>query len=493
MELGKSKIFLLFCLAFIAGVFLGNYVAPYVVYYVGTIAAAVFIAIITTFWGEKQFMIAGFLGLTMLAGMARFKTSFPYHDPNFVGTLYGQEEILQGIIVKEPDVRPDKINLTIRADDISGHILTTVGRYPEYEYGDVLKISGKIEEPFVSEEFSYKDYLSRFDTYAVMRFPKIEKIGSGQGSPVKTSLLSLKHKFQEVLSAVLPEPQNALVLGLILGLKRALPDDFKTALIAAGVSHIVVISGYNISIITRSILKSRFLVGRKIAFTLSVLVVLAFVILTGAEASVIRAAIMGLLLVFAMNVGRIYQARNALVFAAALMIAQNPKILGFDIGFQLSFAATLGLIYAAPVFEKWFEKLPNFLAFRTNLASTMAATLFTLPLLIYYFDRISLIAIPANALVLWVIPYAMFFGFLTGVVGMVYLPFAHAVSAFAWIFLSYIILAVDFFAQLPLASVAATIGAPIVILYYLFLAFALWLYRNKKKFFYQLEYVRQKI
>src|SRR3989344_1272594 len=112
MELGKSKIFLLFCLAFIAGVFLGNYVAPYVVYYVGTIAAAVFIAIITTFWGEKQFMIAGFLGLTMLAGMARFKTSFPYHDPNFVGTLYGQEEILQGIIVKEPDVRPDKINLT---------------------------------------------------------------------------------------------------------------------------------------------------------------------------------------------------------------------------------------------------------------------------------------------------------------------------------------------------------------------------------------------
>ena len=490
---GKSKFFLLFCLSFIVGVFLGNYVGNYVVYYVVAIGAVIFIAGITILWADKRFVLVGFLGLTLLLGAWRFQTSFPYNDSNFVGKFYGQKVDLEGIIMREPDVRSDKTNLTIRVRDVSGNILITVGRYPEYEYGDWIKISGLIEEPFVSEEFSYKDYLSRFDTYAVMRFPKVEKVAADQGSPIKASLLAVKHKFQDVLSKVLPEPHSALVLGLILGLKRALPEDLKQALIIAGVSHIVVISGYNISIITRSILKSRFLVGRKIAFTLSVLVVLAFVIMTGAEASVIRAAVMGLLLVFAMNIGRLYQARNALVFAATLMIAQNPKILGFDIGFQLSFTATLGLIYAAPIFEKWFEKLPNILAFRTNLASTLAALLFALPLLIYYFDRISMVAIPANVLVLWVIPYAMFFGFLTGLLGIIYLPLAHISGALAWVLLEYLIRLVGLFAKLPLASIATTINVPAVFGYYLLLAFGIWFYRNKKKFYYELEYIKQKI
>jgi len=203
--------------------------------------------------------------------------------------------------------------------------------------------------------------------------------------------------------------------------------------------------------------------------------------------------VMGLLLVFAMNIGRLYQARNALVFAATLMIAQNPKILGFDIGFQLSFTATLGLIYAAPIFEKWFEKLPNILAFRTNLASTLAALLFALPLLIYYFDRISMVAIPANVLVLWVIPYAMFFGFLTGLLGIIYLPLAHISGALAWVLLEYLIRLVGLFAKLPLASIATTINVPAVFGYYLLLAFGIWFYRNKKKFYYELEYIKQKI
>ncbi len=496
----------------------------YVNYYVMAIAAMIFVMMVTLNWrgllvpeparlparqveGNSNFTLrvssgkkiwvwrslVGLLGLTLLLGVWRYKTSFPYNNPDYIGKLHGQEVEIEGIVVKDPDVRSNKTNLTLKPQGYEGQILLTVGRYPEYQYGDRLRVVGKLQEPFVSEEFSYKDYLSRFDTYAVMQYPEIEKIAPGQGNKIKAALLKVKHKFQEVITLSLPEPHASLVLGLILGLKRALPEDLREALVIAGVSHIVVISGFNISIITKNILKTRSWLGRRIAFTLSILTVLAFVIMTGAEASVIRAAIMGLLLVVAMNVGRIYQARNALVFTASLMVLENPKILSFDIGFQLSFLATLGLIYLSPIFEKAFQKIPNILTFRTNLASTMAAILFTLPLQIYYFDQISVVALLVNVLVLWVVPYAMFFGLGTGLIGIVYLPAAQLVADISWVLLEYLIRVVEFFASFSFAATNAKINVPVLALYYLLLTAVIWVYRNKRKFYYELEYAQTKI
>src|SRR3989338_5222138 len=366
-KLGKSKIFLWFCLSFVAGEAIGNYLN-----YLGmAVAAMIFIMFVTVWWEDKRFRVVGFAGLILLAGALRYQTSFPNDDQNFIGRHYGEELELEGVVVREPDVRSDKMNLTLRSitstnpssrgGELEGNILLTLGKYPEYQYGDRLKFSGKVEEPFVSEEFSYKDYLARYDTYAVMRFPKAEKLGEGQGSPIKSALLSINRKFQTVLSQILPEPHNALAQGIIIGAKRNIPEDLKNALIAVGVSHIIVISGYNMSIITENILKTRERVGRRIAFALSFLLILGFVIMTGADASVVRAAIMAMLAVVALNVGRIYISFNALIFVAALMIMQNPKILAFDVGFQLSFMATAGLIYLGSWFEKRLSWVPNIL------------------------------------------------------------------------------------------------------------------------------------
>lgn len=499
MKLGKSKIFLFLCLSFILGVFSGSYLN----YYVMAFLAMIFVMMVTIppplhlplSKGEKKeevrlwLPLIGFLGLTLLLGAFRLKTSFPNQKENYIGKFYGQKMEIQGAVVKEPDIRSKQINLTISPEGFVGNILVNAGRYPEYQYGDLLKISGKLEEPFESEEFSYKNYLSRYDTYALMRFPKIEKLAYDKGNPVTAVLLRIKAKFQEVLSKSLPEPHNALMLGLILGLKKALPQDLKEALIIAGVSHIVVISGYNISIITKNILKTRAWWGRRVAFWLSLLVVLAFVVMTGAEASVIRAAVMGLLLAIALNVGRIYQAANALVFAGALMVALSPKILRFDTGFQLSFLATLGLIYLTPMFERWLAFLPDILGFRTNLSSTLGAQIFTLPLLVYYFDRISVFALPANVLILWVIPYTMFFGFFTSLLGVIYLPLAKLLAGIVWLFLEYQIRVIEFFAHLPLSSASVKINTPLILIFYLLLVFGLWIYRHKKRFYYQLEYL----
>ena len=378
MRIGKSKIFLFLCLSFLGGVA----VAKYLNLYLMAIAAIIFMILLSVFWGRKILMVVCFCGLLLLLGAFRYQTSFP-DDANFIGNHFGQKLELEGTVIRDPDVRAQKINLYVKPEGFSGNILLSVGRYPEYEYGERLRIAGGLEEPFVSEEFSYKDYLSRFDTYAVMYFPQVEKMGEGNKSRVKAALLAVKHRFRDILAQILPEPHNALAQGLLLGEKRALPEDLQNALILAGVSHIVVISGYNISIITRNLLRTRAWWGVSIAFWLSLATVGAFVVLTGAEASVIRAAVMGMLLVFALNVGRLYHSVNSLVLAGTVMVAINPKILYFDIGFQLSFLATLGLIYLSPIFEKWFYRLPDILGLRTNLVATLAAQVFTLPLLIF--------------------------------------------------------------------------------------------------------------
>jgi competence protein ComEC len=489
MQLGKSKIFLLFCLSFLLGVFSG----PYLNYYVMAATAMIFIILLTLAWQNKRVLLIACLVLTLLAGAVRLKTSSPVNRPDFVGRLFGQKVELTGVVVKEPDVRDKQTNLTMRVEGYTGAVLLNVSKYPEYQYGDKLQFTGKLEEPFETPDFSYKNYLARFDTYAVVRFPKIEKLAVKQGNPVKAFLLSIKRKFVEVLSASLPEPHSALALGLILGLKRALPQDFQAALVLAGVSHIVVISGYNISVITRNLLKTRAWWGKRVAFWLSLATVLAFVILTGADASVVRAAVMGMLVVLALNLGRLYQSLNALIFVAAIMVLANPKILSHDIGFQLSFLATLGLIYLSPMFEKWFARVPDVLGFRTNLSSTLAAQIFTLPILIYYFDRISIVAPVVNVLILWTIPYTMLLAFVAGLAGIVYLPLGHLVASLPWVFLEFQIRVIQFFAHLPFAALSLQMHWWALPIYYLLILLGVWLYRYYKNFHYYLEYARIKV
>ena len=478
------------------------------------VLAMIFIMMITLGWRYKWAMVIGFAGLILLLGAWRWQGSFSItKTDNFVGKHYGREVEWEGVVVRDPDVRSNKVNLTVRptpsqsppirakgaagGEGILGNILLNVGRYPEYQYGDRLRFSGKLEEPFVTEEFSYKDYLSRYGTYAVIRFPKVEKIGEDKGNRVAAALFYFKHKLQDVITSVLPEPASALLLGIILGLKRSLPEGLSAALATAGVSHIIVISGYNISIITKNMLRGRAYIGHRAALVFSAAMILAFVIMTGAEASVARAAIMGFALIAALAVGRLYAVQNAVIFAAAAMVWQNPKILVFDIGFQLSFAATMGIIYLSPILEKWLAKIKipefGFLSLRGNLAATTAALAFTLPLLLYHFERLSVYALPANLLILWAVPYVMFLGMALAFAGLLWLPAAKIIGGAAWVLLEWIIRVAEIAARLPGASTSLKANIPSIIIYYGLLILAIWFYRRKKGFRYYLEYVEMKL
>jgi len=169
---------------------------------------------------------------------------------------------------------------------------------------------------------------------------------------------------------------------------------------------------------------------------------------------VVRAAIMGGLLILARREGRNYRINNAIIFAGAAMLFFNPYLLRYDASFQLSFLATLGLVYLAPHFNKWFSRLPNFLSFRTNLAATLSAQVMTLPVILFGFGRFSLIAILANVLILPVIPLTMLFGFLAGLIGFISLKIAAIFILPAWFMLSYQIWVVKILSLLPFASIS---------------------------------------
>ncbi|MFZ5364083.1 MAG: ComEC/Rec2 family competence protein, partial [Patescibacteria group bacterium] len=191
---------------------------------------------------------------------------------------------------------------------------------------------------------------------------------------------------------------------------------------------------------------------------------------------------MGLIVLFATQVGRISKITNALLLAATAMLIFNPKILAFDVGFQLSFVATIGLVYLSPILEKYFEKLPSIFGAKESFTTTMSAIILTLPLILYNFGRVSFIAPVANILILPAIPLAMGIGSIAVLGGLIYSGLGQIVGWFAWLVLSYIIKATEFLAVIPWASgEAGKMHWIFLIIFYFLISWFIWHQRRKIK------------
>ncbi len=248
-----------------------------------------------------------------------------------------------------------------------------------------------------------------------------------------------------------------------------------------GTTHIIAISGFNITIIVAALdsIRRRLFLPKKASFIIIISGIFLFTILTGASASVIRAAVMGALVLIARQLGRQSQITSALLFTACVMIFLNPMILRFDVGFQLSFLSTLGLVYLSPLILSWFFWLPKIS--QEPLALTLSAQVLSLPIILYNFGRLSFISLLANVLILPIIPITMLLGFLSGILGVIYISLGQILGWFSWIFLSYTIFIVSNLAELPYASVNLE-NTNIIwfLIYYLLLILAIIWYRKVK-------------
>ena len=401
-------------------------------------------------------------------GVLRFDLAEQNSFSSALKGFVGETVSVEGVVIEEPDERENSIRLVVALDkiflegesvDIKTKSIVTAGLYPKWNYGDRVVLEGVLKEPenFSSDlgrEFNYIEYLAKDGIYYQMFKPKINLLGSGEGSFIKTKLFEWKAGFLENISRVIHEPYSSLLGGLTVGAKRSLGEDLLDDFRTTGLIHIVVLSGYNVTIIIIALMWLLASLPKRITAVLGIISISLFAIMTGAGATIVRASIMALLIILARTIGRKIDILRLLFIAGFLMVLHNPYIVMFDPSFQLSFMAMLGLILLAPIFESRLKFIPQKFGFREIAAATIATQIFVLPLLLYMMGEVSLVAIVVNLLVLVFIPITMFLGFITGVVGFVSYTASLFFALPTFVFLYYEIAIVEWFARLPFASVA---------------------------------------
>lgn len=493
--MSKSKIFLYLVLSFILGTSLASFY-NFLPLYAYFILLSISLIVVFVWRKEKIFMLIGLCCLFFIIGNLRFLLALPKNDEDIIKTYNDKEEIeFQGVISDEPDIREDKIKLTVNSrqininkswKDISGKALVDVDRFPEYQYGDYLKITCKLQTPAVFESFSYKDYLAKSNIYSVCYNANVELLEKEQGSYILSALYKAKDKFKKTISDVLVEPQASLLQGILLGMKQGIPEEIKEYFSMTGTSHVIVISGLHITIVAGILIYLGQLLSlpRKYALILAILGLVIFILLIGAKPSAIRAGIMGGLVILAMHSGRLTDIKNAILCAAAIIILINPKVLRFDVGFQLSFLATIGIVYLSPYVQKIIKFIPEHFKIKDIVAMTLSAQILTMPLIIYNFKSISLISPLVNVLIVPFIPVTIISGLVTIFLGMMWLLLGKIAAIITYFLLQYEIYVVSLFAKIPLASVQVdNLWYGWIIIYYFFIVYVIYYLRRREKLF----------
>lgn len=420
-----------------------------------------------------------------LIGVALFTLAFPRHLPPAFAPLIDTNVSLTGIVVADPDLRENNQHITILIATSSAKtkILAFAPLYPSFSYGETVRVSGKFDspEPFDTDggrSFAYDRYLAKDGIFAVVSPAHSEEVAppSGWKSRIMDVLYGVKHVFVRGLEEALPEPAASLAEGLLTGGKQGLGSALIEVFTIAGLLQIVVLSGYNVMIVAEAVLKAFARLPRHAAHALAALCVIAFVVAAGAGSSAIRAGIMACLALFARASGRTYSALRALMFTLVVMLIWNPYYLLFDPGFDLSVLATLGLIIGTPIIEPYLLRVKSGVL-REAIATTVSAQIAVLPLLLYETGNLSLVSVPANILVMPLVPPAMAASFVAGLVGAFVPIAAPAVGLPAYLLLSLIIWIAQFSASLPLAHVILpAFPFPLVLVAYA----ALWQYLKRR-------------
>lgn len=433
-------------------------------------AGIALLAVLPIKWLKPQAALA-FLLLPSIFGLGAARHAWEQHslDTKTIAAYNDLDQTIYitGTLAEPPEVRDTYMNLRIDVKTVDtgngnipvdGAILVRLTNDYDLAYGDPVRVRGRLETPAEDEDFSYREYLLRQGVHSVLLTNNITLLPRGeQRSPFWAFLYRLRASLYKEVNTLFPQPEAALLNGILLGIESDIPDDIQQAFKDTGTAHIVAISGFNIAIIAALFvtLFSR-LFGKNYGSLLAILGIIFYTLLVGASASVVRAAFMGSLALVAHQFGRRNLAFNALFVTALLMSIWDPFVL-WDVGFQLSFAATLGLVlYAQP----WQEAVQNFLLrflpqdtvnavigpFSNYFLLTFAAQLTTLPITIYHFGRLSLISFIANPFVLPAQPPIMIFGGIATIAGKLYHPLGQALAWFTWPFPAYSIRAIEFFA-----------------------------------------------
>lgn len=377
------------------------------------------------FAGRRSMLYAGlFCALAALGGLRMSLADTPLPE-SFARDL-GTRASYEGVVARDPDVRDgnERVAVRVASGGDSVLILAVVPRGTTAGVGDRVRIRGTLEapQPFTDDSgrlFRYDAYLQSSGIRFLLNYASLSMLERAPAYSLPALLSRAKQSFIRGIDAALPEPNASLASGIIIGGKSGLGPELQDAFVRSGLIQVIVLSGYNVMVIAEWVMAALGALGipRRLASGAGALALLLFVGAAGAGATALRAAVMALIALYARATNRTYAAGRALFAAVFLMLLVNPLYLVFDPGFGLSVAATAGLIWLAPLLEPRlaFVRSP-FL--KNTIATTLAAQLSVLPLLLYDTGTLSLAALPANILVMPVVPLAMAFSALAGLAGM---------------------------------------------------------------------------
>ena len=373
----------------------------------------------------------------------------------------GERGEVAGVVVNDPERRATSLHIYVAVREVGGApargtLLAMLPREAKVAYGDLLALQGQILLPdsFVTDTgrvFDYQNYLRVRGVSATMRYATLVESTPGDWS-LQKSLYNLKHVFLHSLERLFPEPRSSLLAGVLMGERRGLPKNLNDAFITSGLVHVVVLSGYNIAVVSNAVLYATAFLPRTLGVGASGILMVLFVLMTGAGATAVRACIMGLVAILALYLRRPALALRALLVAALVMTLWNPLVALHDPSFILSVLATFGLITITPSVEKKIPLVPEWFGLRTILASTIAVQIYVLPALLYYTGVLSFLALPANVLALPFVPPIMLFGFLAGLLGLLHPVFALPCTLFADALLQWMIFVAQTAHTLPFSA-----------------------------------------
>jgi competence protein ComEC len=464
-EMERSTIAFSFILSFLAGIFVASFSITL------GIAAAI-AAIFAFFW-------------VVILGMKHPKVLFSVTAVFFLGTFYfhawgaaknefstfpASSDDFTAVAVSEPSVSNGQYSFDAKLrDPFHGTIKVLTYQGENISYGDLLKLKGERVGSKVPFEALYKAKES-----IVLK--------SHQASAFRESLIGFKNRVARAANEYFTAREASLLNGMIIGKQGDFDPTLKKEMSLSGTTHLVALSGYNVGILVWCVflVLASFLSRRWVAVC-SIIIIVLFVAMVGAQASVVRAAIMAFFLIATQTLGRPHAAGGSILLAAFLMALADPRILGFDIGFQLSFLSLLGIVYLhEPILRLFRKKRENssdpIPAWKENFITTCAAQLGVLPLLLYYFGQFSFLAIISNILILQLVPLTMFFGFCIAVAGLLFkfLPIIFILPASVLLRFELAVIHLFSSIRLPLPSAIFSGGVSIVIYYALLVFFILY-------------------
>ncbi len=467
----NARILFAICGGFLAGVFARSFVSLGVssTWFLALLALAVILASM----GARQRRIgASVVSAALLAcalGIWRMDASVLTGDP-YLDARIGKEVTLEGVVAAELDVRQGSVRLAVEAQSASSTpiragVLAVLPPHTAVSYGDHVRVRGtlRLPEEFdtgLGRAFDYPGYLAARGIGYELARAQVEVLGPAECCSFIGSLtqiaIGVKHAYISGVRAALPEPQSGLAAGIVAGDKRGLGKEITEEFRTVSLTHIIVLSGYNITIVAYGLiwLLTWFSAPRWARIAGGAFVALFFALMTGGESASVRAAAMAAVAMSASAAHRIFDPARALALVATAMAAWNPFVVAFDPGFQLSVLAVAGLIRLAPIFEERLPWVSRQWGLREMCAATLGAQLAVLPLLLYQSGLFSLAALPANIAVLAFVPAAMAASALASIGGLVLGPLAPVFALPAYALLSYILYVPHLLAHVPYAAFA---------------------------------------